>query len=89
MRRHLERAEFDKPETSGRTVGRIQLVDADLGAMGVAGDVDQQVTEDAIDHPRRHAALGRVGDLRQRNLEFVDLFVAALVGTRRLGWSGR
>ena len=34
-------------------VGRIQLVDAELGAMRVAGHVDQQVAEHAIHQPRR------------------------------------
>src|SRR6478752_3702122 len=30
--RHFERAEFDQPEAAGRTVGRIELIDAYLGA---------------------------------------------------------
>ena len=38
--RHLERTELDQAETPGGAIGRIELVDANLGAMGVAGDVD-------------------------------------------------
>ena len=52
VRRHLERAEFDEAEPAGRPVGREQLVDADFGAMGVAGDVDQEIAEQPIDEPR-------------------------------------
>ena len=40
-------------------VRAVELVDADLGAVGVAGDVDQQVAEDAIDEPGRRRPLGR------------------------------
>ncbi len=55
MRRHLERAELDQAQPAGRAVGRIELVDADLGAVRVAGDVDQQIAEQAIDQPQRGA----------------------------------
>ena len=54
MRRHLERAELDEAEAARRPVGRIQLVDADLGAVRVAGHVDQEIAEQPIDEPRRH-----------------------------------
>ena len=37
VRRHLEGAELDQAEPAGRAVRRIELVDADLGAVGVAG----------------------------------------------------
>ena len=59
--RHLERAELDQTEPAGRTVGREQLVDADLGAMGVAGDVDQQIAEQPIDQPRPRLLARRPG----------------------------
>ena len=49
--RHFERAEFDQPEAAGRPVGRIELVDADFGAMGIAGDVDEDMPEQAVDQP--------------------------------------
>ena len=55
VRRHLEAAEFQQSEAAGRGVGRVQLVDAELGAMRVAGAIDQDVAEDAIDQPGRNA----------------------------------
>ena len=36
VRRHLERAQLQQAEPAGRAVGRIQLVDAELGAVRVA-----------------------------------------------------
>ena len=46
--RHFERAEFDEAEATGRSVRRVELVDADLGAVRVAGDVDQDVAEQPV-----------------------------------------
>ncbi|MCY1432160.1 hypothetical protein D9M71_481500 [compost metagenome] len=45
MGRHLEGAQFQQPQAPGRTIRGVQLVDAELGAVGIAGDVDQQVTQ--------------------------------------------
>ena len=74
-----------RPEPAGRAVGRIELVDADLGAVGVAGDIDQQVAQQPVDQPgqRRRALAGR-GHLRQRDLQLVERVVARLVDARRL-----
>ena len=41
------------PSRPAARVGRIQLVDAELGPVRVAGHVDQQVAEHAIDQPGR------------------------------------
>ena len=82
VRRHLERAELDEAEPAGRAVGRIELVDADLGAMRVARHVDQQVAEQPIDEPWRR--LRRLRDLRERELELVERIVASFVDPRRL-----
>ena len=84
MRRHLEGAELDQTEPAGGPLRRIQLVDADLGAVGVAGDVDQQVAENAVDQPGRHRRAVGVGNLPEGELEFVELIVARLVDARRL-----
>ena len=65
-------------------VGRIELVDADLGAMGVAGDVDQQIAEQPVDQPQRRRFRPAAADLRERDFEFVELVVARLVEARRL-----
>ena len=83
VRRHLEGAELDQAEPAGRAVGVVQLVDADLGAMGVAADVDQKVAEQAIDQPGRRGLVGRRRQ-RQRDLELVQAVVARLVDARRL-----
>ena len=85
VRRHLERAELDQPEPAGRAVGRVELVDADLGAMGVAGDVDQKVAEQAVDQPgRRRLAVPGGGTLASAISELVEHIVARLVDARRL-----
>ena len=82
MRRHLERAELDEPEPPCRPVGRVELVDAELGAMRVAGHVDQEIAEQPIDEPRRR--LRRLLHLRERELELVERVVPRLVDSRRL-----
>src|SRR5205814_9258271 len=51
VRRHFERTEFDEAEPAGWSVGREQLVDADFSAMGVAGDVDQEIAKQTVDEP--------------------------------------
>ena len=43
MWRHFEGTHFQQAETAGRTVGREEFVDAELGAVRAAGGVDQQV----------------------------------------------
>ena len=62
MRRHLEGAHLEQAEAAGRAVGRIELVDAELGAMGVAGDVDEQIAQQPVDQPRRRLAGLDLGD---------------------------
>ena len=83
--RHLERAELDQAEPPGRPVGREQLVDAQLGPMGVAGHVHQEVAEQAIDQPRpRRLAGSRRRHHRERDLELVQHVLPRLVDARRL-----
>jgi hypothetical protein len=84
VRRHLERAELEEPEAAGRGLGGVELVDAELGAVRVAGDVGQQVAEDAVDEPRRALAGAGVGNLLERELELVHAVVSRLVDARRL-----
>ena len=54
VRRHFEGAHLEQAEPAGVAVGREHLVDAELGAMRVAGGVDEQVAEQAVDDPGRH-----------------------------------
>ena len=56
VRRHLEGAELDQAEPAHRPLRRVQLVDADLGPVRIAGDVDQQVAEQPVDQPGRRSA---------------------------------
>ncbi len=81
MRRHFERAQFHQSTATRRTVGRIELVDAELGAVRVAGHVRQQVTEHAIDQPGRRIL---AFELREGDREFVDVVVTRFVDARRL-----
>ena len=88
VRRHLEGAHLEQAEAAGRAVGRVQLVDAELGAVRVAGDVDQQVAQQR-DRPataarRRPWTVGGAASSAKRDLELVDRVVARLVDARRL-----
>ena len=56
VRRHLEAAQLQQAEPAARAVGAVQLVDAELGAVGVAGDVGEQVAQRAVGHPRLRGA---------------------------------
>ena len=93
MRRHLERPQFQQPESPARRVRAVELVDAEFGAVGVAGDVGEQVSQRPIGDPRvrwgvdacSRLALGRQPvDLGERDFQFVQRRFAALVGARRL-----
>ncbi len=66
VRRHLESAQLEQSTPAGGRIGREQLVDAEFGAVRVAGRVDQQVAEDAVDQPRRRLPAGR--DLAEGDL---------------------
>ncbi len=83
MRRHLKGPHFEQAQAAGRGVGRVQLVDAEFRAVRVAGDVDQQITEQPIDEPRRYVDACR-GKLPERDLELVERVVARLIDARRL-----
>ncbi len=59
VRRHLEAAQLQQAQPAAGGVGAVQLVDAELGAVGVAGDVGQQVPQRPVDHPGRDGAVLR------------------------------
>ena len=87
MRRHIESAHLQQPQSACGAVRGVELVDAELGAMGVAGHIDQQVAKDPIDQPRCAGARTRIGHFAKRNFEFVEAVLARLVDTR--GLAGR
>ena len=80
---HLESPELDQPEPAPLAVGIEQLVDAELGPVGVAGDVHQQVPQEAVDQPGPDP-LAQALQLGEGDLELVQGFVAGLVDARRL-----
>ena len=84
VRRHFESAEFDKPEPPGRAVRRIELVDADFGAMGVAGNVDQQIAEQPVDQPQRKRSARPAPACWRARSPFRRAIVPRLVDARRL-----
>ena len=76
-----------RPRRPVGAVRRVQLVDRELGAVRVAGEVGQQVAQQPVDQPRRRRLLaGRVlaVHLLERDLELVEAVVARLVDARRL-----
>jgi len=82
VRWHFEGAQLDETEAAGAAVGRVKFVDAELGAVRVAGHVDEQIAKEAIDQPRRHGAL--LGDLLEGQFQLVERIVARFVDARRL-----
>ena len=64
VRRHLEAAQLEQAEPAPFRVRAEQLVDAQLGAVRAAGDVDEELAEQPVDEPtaarcRRPAAVLR------------------------------
>ena len=86
VRRHLEPAQLQQAEPTAGGVRAVQLVDAEFGPVGIAGDVGEQVPQRAVDHPGRDGAVlpGLPADLGERDLHFVQRLGPALVGARRL-----
>ena len=85
VRRHLEGAQFQEPEASRRLVGRIQLVYAKLGPVGVAGHIREQIPEDPVNQPGRGAAPCLLPfQLAEGDLELVQAVVPRLVDPRGL-----
>ena len=85
--RHLEGAHFEQPEAAGCTVRRIELVDAKLGTVRIAGDVDEQMAHQAVEEPGRARVSGRVRlalHLAERDFDFVHRVIACLVNARSL-----
>src|SRR5262252_8366591 len=85
---HFERAKLHQAQPAGWTIGREQFVDAELGAVGIAGDIDEKIAKQAIDQPRpRRLALAGRRHHGQRDLELVELVGPRLIDAR--GLAGR
>ena len=100
VRRHLERPQFQQPQASGAGVGREKLIDAELGPMSIAGDVDQEVAEQTVHEPRRHLGRGRLRpgsrhwrqagiQLPKSHLQLVERIVPGFIQARVAGWWAR
>ena len=72
-----------RPEPAHRALGRVELVDADLCAMRVSADIDEEIAKQPVDQPGRNRS-ARVRKLLKRDLEFIEGFVPRLVRARRL-----
>ena len=80
--RHLEIAELDNAQPAAGAIRRVELVDAELCAVGVAREIHQEIAQDAIHQP----VLSRLFllQLLQGNLQFVEIVVAGFVHAWRL-----
>ena len=72
VRRHFEGAQLEQAEPRSGAVWRIELVDAEFGAMGAARHIGEKMAEEAIRHARGGRGRTLVGDLVEGNLQFVE-----------------
>ena len=84
MRRHLERPQLDDAQSSPLAVWTEEFVDAELGPMGVAGEVDEQVSQEAVDQPRRH--IGALPFAARRRRSRVRSTVSTRPSSTRGAW---
>src|SRR5437868_6324794 len=82
-RMRLEGAELDKAEAAIRREGIPEFVDADLGAMGVARAIHQEVAEEEVEEREvlRRAEIFGAG---AGDLEFVERLEGGFVDARGL-----
>ena len=83
IRGHFKAPHFDEAQPAGGRVGRVEFVDAELGAVGVTTRVDEEVAEQAVDHPGRHRGAGR-RHLAEGHLQLMERVMAGLVDARGL-----
>lgn len=84
VRGHLESAQFHQTQPLRSRFRRVQLIDTEFGAMGVPGQIDQQVAKNPIDQPGRDVFLSLVGNLAERDLQFVERIHTGFVDPRML-----
>ncbi len=84
VRRHFKRAKFDEPKTSRRTIGRVQLVDADFRAMRVAAHIDKKIAIEPVNEPEWEAGHVWARRVRQRDFQLIERFMPRLINARRL-----
>src|SRR5208283_4689359 len=94
VRRHLEGAQLQQAEPSRAALGRVEFIDAKLGAVRVAGGIDQQVPKKAIHEPGRNRSGGGAGpraprgklpvQLLEGDLQLIQRIVPGLIHPRVL-----
>ena len=82
VRRHLKASQLQQTKTITAGVGRVELVDAKLCPVRVAGHVDEQMAEHSVSRPGRVVA--ELGDLPEGKFQLVQAVVARLVHSRSL-----
>ena len=82
MRRHFKTAKLQQPQPSGCRVRGIHLVHAELGTVGITGNIRQQITQQPINQPGFLHIAGR--HLRQGNFQLIQSFVTGLINPWRL-----
>ena len=82
VRRHFKRSQLHQPLAAAARFRRVELVDAELGAVGVPRQIDEQMSKHAIHQPWRR--IPAPGDLRERDLELVQRIVPAFIDSRML-----
>ena len=87
LRGHLEGAQFHQAAAPGGGVGGMELVDAELRAVRVAGEIDEEIAEQPVDEPRGRPATRRAAGsahLVDGDLQLVEALVPRLVDPRGL-----
>ena len=84
--RHFEPSQLQQAQPPGGRIRRVQLVDAELGAVRIARDVHQNMAEDAIDQPGRNGPLAVTRNLAEGYLKLVEAVGASLVYSAAPGW---
>ena len=88
MWRHLEGPQLEDPQAATFGVGAEEFVDAELGSVCVAGEIDEQMSKQSVDDPWWSFVAESV-EFGECDLQFVERVSSALVDTAELGWSGR
>ncbi len=86
MRRHLEPAQLKQAQAPTSAVRIVELVDTELRAVGISGDIGEQMPQRPIDMPRGFR-IGQPFNLGEGNLQLVQRLFASLVyaGSLRCG----
>src|SRR3989442_1311724 len=84
MGRHLESSHFHETEPSCRAVRRIELIDAKLSPVRVAGYIHEKIAKNSIDQPRRDLIAARLIQNLESKLQFIYCVGTSFVDARSL-----